>query len=88
MKQILILSMTKPEILATAPIQTMKRREKKCRKEEVHKFVNDSISKHVTREMFDSTLNSVIDSHSVNLVSVSKRECLLLVKESCHVSSD
>ena len=74
MKQILILSMIKPEILAAAPIQTMKRREKKCRKEEVHKFVNDSISKHVTREMFDSTLNSVIDSHSVNLVSVSKRE--------------
>lgn len=88
MKQILILSMIKPEILATAPIQTMKRREKKCRKEEVYKFVNDSISKHVTREMFDSTLNSVIDSHSVILVSVSKRECLLLVKESCHVSSD
>ena len=61
MKGILILSMIKTLIvLVLASIQTLKTGNKKCGKEEVYRLVNDSLNNHVTREVFDSTLNAIM----------------------------
>ena len=66
------------EILVIASIQTLKRGNKKCRREEVYRLVRDSLNKNITREAFGLILNSMIDDHSVNLNVIGKRECLSL----------
>ena len=71
------------KILVLASIQTLKRENKKCGREEVYRLVNDSINKDITEEVFELILNSMIDNHSVNLNVIGKRECLSLPKESC-----
>ena len=76
------------EILVIASIQTLKRGNKKCGREEVYRLVNDSLNKDITREAFELNLNSIIDNHSVNLNVIVKRECLSLPKESCQISDD
>ena len=76
------------EILVIVSIQTLKRENKKCGREEVYRLVNDSINKDITREAFELILNSMIDDHSVNLNVIGKMECLSLPKESCQISYD
>ena len=76
------------KILVLASIQTLKRENKKCGREEVYRLVNDSINKDITEEVFELILNSMIDNHSVNLNVIGKRECLSLPKESCQISDD
>ena len=76
------------EILVIASMQTLKREKKKCGREEVYRLVNDSLNKDITREAFELILNSVIDSHSVNLNLIGKRECLSLPNVSCQISND
>ena len=70
------------EILVIASIQTLKRGNKKCGREEVYRSVNDSLNKDITRELLELILKSVIDNHSVNLNLVCKWECLFLPKGS------
>ena len=72
------------EIVVVASVQTLKRGNKKCGKEEVYSLVNES--KNVRREAFELTLNSMINNHSVKLNIIGKRECLYLPKELCQVS--
>ena len=76
------------KIMVIASIQTLKRGNKKCGREEVYRLVNDSLNKDITREAFELNLNSIIDNHSVNLNVIVKRECLSLPKESCQISDD
>ena len=76
------------KILVITSIQTLKRGNKKCGREEVYRLVNDSLNKDITREAFELNLNSIIDNHSVNLNVIVKRECLSLPKESCQISDD
>ena len=76
------------EILVIASIQTLKRGNKKCGREEFYRLVNDSLNKGITREAFELILNSMIDNHSVNLNVIGKMECLSLPKESCQISDD
>ena len=76
------------EILLIASIQTLKRGNKNCGREEVYRLVNDSRSKDITREAFELILSSMIDSHSVNLNVIDKQEWLPLPKESCQISDD
>ena len=76
------------EILVIVSIQTLKRGNKKCGREEVYRLVNDSLNKDITREAFELILNSMIDDHSVNLNVIGKMECLSLPKESCQISYD
>ena len=40
------------ETLIMASIQTLKRRHKKCRKDEVFGLVNNSLEKEISREIF------------------------------------
>ena len=40
------------ETLIMASIQTLKRRNKKCRKDEVFGLVNNSLEKEISREIF------------------------------------
>ena len=76
------------EIVVVASVQTLKRGNKKCGKEEVevYSLVNESLNKDVRREAFELTLNSMINNHSVKLNIIGKRECLYLPKEPCQVS--
>ena len=76
------------EILVIASIQTLTRGNKKYRREEVYRLVNDSLNKVITTEAVKLILNSMIDNHSVNLNVIGKRECLSLPKESCQISDD
>ena len=76
------------EILVIASIQTLKRGNKKCGREEVYRSVNDSLNKDITRELLELILKSVIDNHSVNLNLVCKWECLFLPKGSYQISDD
>ena len=76
------------EILVIASIQTLKRGNKKCGREEFYRLVNDSLNKDITREAFELILNSMIDNHSVNLNVIGKMECWSLPKESCQISDD
>ena len=76
------------KILVIASIQTLKRGNKKCGREEVYRLANDSLNKDISREVFELILNSMIDNHSVNLNVIGKRECLSLPKESCQISDD
>ena len=76
------------EILVIVSIQTLKRGNKKCGREEVYRLVNDSLNKDITREAFELILNSMIEDHSVNLNVIGKWECLSLLKESCPISYD
>ena len=59
------------EILVIASIQTLKRGNKKCGREEVYRLVNNSLNKDITREAFE--LIPMIKNHSVNLNVIGKR---------------
>ena len=48
------------EILVIVSIQTLKRGNKKCGREEVYRLVNNSLNMDITREVFDMILNSMI----------------------------
>ena len=68
------------EILIIASIQTLKRGNKKCGKDEVFRLFRDSVD-DVTRETFGKLLELLIQNQSVKLNIVGNRECLLLPKE-------
>ena len=65
------------EVLVVASIQTLKRGNKKCGKEEVCKLVTDSLNMDIAREAL-----------TLNLNIFGKQECLSLPKTSCKVSDD
>ena len=71
------------ELLLIASIQTLKRKKKRCGRDEVFELVKDSTDDDtVTKETFDNLLNQLINSNSVKLNIVGNWECLSLPTES------
>ena len=68
------------EMLIIASIQTLKRGNKKCRKDEIFRLFRESVD-DVTKETFDKPLELLIQNQSVRLNIVRNRECLSLPKE-------
>ena len=68
------------ELLIIASIQTLKRKKKRCGRDEVFELLKDSDT--VTKETFDKLLNQLINSNSVKLNTVGNREFLSLPTES------
>ena len=68
------------EMLIIASIQTLKRGNKKCGKDEVFRLFRDSVD-YFTKETFDKLLKLLIQNHSVRLNIIGNRECLSLSKE-------
>ena len=65
------------ELLIIASIQTLKRKNKRCGRDEVFELVKDSTDDDtVTKETFDKLLNQLINNNSVKLNTVGNRECL------------
>ena len=67
-------------MLIIASIETLKRQKSKCGKDEVFKLVRDTIEENITRDIFDKTLDSLIESGSVKCSLISNRTCLSLRK--------
>ena len=71
------------ELLIIASIQTLKRKNKRCGRDEVFEFVKDSTDDDtVTKETFDKLLNQLINNNSIKLNTVGNRECLSLPTKS------
>ena len=68
------------EMFIIASIQTLKRGNKKCGKDEVFRLFRDSVD-DVTKETFDKLLELLIQNQSVRLNIVGNRECLSLPKK-------
>ena len=64
------------ETLIAASIETLKRNNEKCVKEEVLHLVQESVDSEVTKEHFEELLDKLIESHSVQKT----RTCLSLLK--------
>ena len=71
------------ELLIIASIQTLKRKNKRCGRDEVFELVKDSTDDDtVTKETFDKLLNQLINNNSVKLNTVGNQECLSLPTKS------
>ena len=71
------------ELLIIASVQTLKRKNKRCGRDEVFELVKDSTDDdRLTKETFDKLLNQLININSVQLNTVGNRECLPLPTES------
>ena len=68
------------ETLIVASIETLKRSNKKCGKEEVLHLVQESVASEVTKEHFEELLDKLIKCHSVQIKLVGTRTCLSLPK--------
>ena len=68
------------EMLIIASIQTLKRGNKKCGKDEVFRLFRDSVD-YVSKETFNKILGLLIQNQSIRLNIVGNRECLSLPKE-------
>ena len=65
------------KILVIASIQTLKRGNKKCEREEVFKLVNDSLNKDIIREAFELIFNSMMTvTQSTSMLLVNWNVCL------------
>ena len=76
------------EVLIIASIETLKRRKSKCEKDEVFKSVRDTIEENITIEIFDKTLDSLIESGSVKCSLISNRTFLSLRKHNAIENSN
>ena len=71
------------ELLIIASIQTLKRKKKRCGRDEVFELVEDSTDDDtVTKKTFNKLLNWLINSNSVKLNTIGNRECLSPLTES------
>ena len=68
------------ETLIVASIETLKRSNKKCGKEEFLHLVQESVDSEVTKEHFKELLDKLIKCHSVQIKLVGTRTCLSLQK--------
>ena len=67
-------------MLIIASIQTLKRGNKKCGKDEVFRLFRDSVD-DASKETFNKILGLLIQNQSIRLNIVGNRECLSLPKE-------
>ena len=66
------------ETLVFTSIQTLKRNNKKCGKEEVFDLVQESVESEVTKKIFEERLDALLESHSVKIKLLRTRTCLSL----------
>ena len=66
--------------LILASMQTLKRNNKRCGKEEVFRSVQESVESEVMKEIFEEQLDALVESHSVNIKLLQTRTCLSLPK--------
>ena len=66
--------------LIVASIETLKRKNKKCGKEEVFHLVQESVESEVTKEIFEGRLDALVESYSVKIKLLGTRTCLSLPK--------
>ena len=72
------------ETLIIASIETLKRQKMMCGIDEILKLVQDSLEEKISRESFDKTLQSLIDSDFVKSSSISNRICLSIPKSNTY----
>ena len=70
------------ETLIIAPVWTLKPRNKKCGREEVSKLVNDTLCNEIYKDLFNETLNCLIENQFIKSNTISNQECLSLPKDS------
>ena len=71
------------ESLIIVSIQILKRKSKRCCRDEVFKLVKDCTDDNkVTKETFHKLLNQLLNSNSIKLNTVGNRECLSLPTKS------
>ena len=70
------------ETLIIASVRTLKRGNKKCGREEVSKLVNDTLCNETCKDLFNETLDSLIEKQFIKCNIISNRECLSLPKDS------
>ena len=68
------------ETLFVASIETLKRSNKKCGKEDVLHLVQESVDTEVTKQHFEELLDKLIKCHSVQMKLVGTGTCLSLPK--------
>ena len=69
------------ETLIIASVRTLKRGNKKCGREEVSKLVNDTLFNEICKDLFNETLDSLIESQFIKCNIINNRECLPLLKD-------
>ena len=70
------------ETLIVASVRTLKRGNKKCGREEVSKLVNDTLCNEICKDLFNETLDSLIENQFIKCNIISNSECLSLPKDS------
>ena len=70
------------ETLIMASVRTLKWGNKKCGREEVSKLVNDTLCNETCKDLFNETLDSLIEKQFIKCNIISNRECLSLPKDS------
>ena len=70
------------ELLIIASIETPKRQNKKCGKDEVFALVKDSLEETITMESFEKSLALLQASNSIKCNIISNRTCLPIPKHS------
>ena len=70
------------ETLIIASVRTLKRGNKKCGREEVSKLVNDTLCNEICKDLFNETLDSLIENQFIKCNIISNRESLSLPKDS------
>ena len=74
------------ETLIIASVRTLNRGNKKCDREEVSKVVNDTLCNEICKDLFNETLDSLIENQFIKCNIISNREWLSLPKELHHRS--
>ena len=62
-------------------VRTLKRGYKKCGREEVSKLVNDTLCNEICPDLFNETLDSLIENQFIKCNIISNRVCLSLPKD-------
>ena len=70
------------ELIIIASIETLKRQNKKCGKDEVFALVKDSLEEAITMESFEKSLALLQASNSIKCNIISNRTCLSIPKHS------
>ena len=70
------------QTLITASVRTLKQGINKCGREEVSKLVNDTLCSEICKDLFNKTLNNLIEKHFIKCNIISNRKCLSLTKDS------
>ena len=72
---------TKLQTLIVASIHTLKRNNKKCGNEEVFELVLESLENDIDRNLFDETLEELVQNQKVKTSCYANRTCLSIPKE-------